>query len=170
MIDGIVSNCSLCEERSLHLVGEGETQIMQCVWCGYVSSPKFIGEIGKNEEYDKLTDDMKGWAKESLGRIWIPSMFTLPDGMIYPENEGGTMKWKLADLVDIPESERKNYPVTVPTETDTQFHSKRYATEKATVYDNFYEVMIIVNERSKKNKEENFGQVELKLPKLKKSN
>ena len=35
---------------------------------------------------------MKGWSKEALNRIWIPSMFTLPDGMIYPENEDGEMK------------------------------------------------------------------------------
>ena len=45
---------------------------MQCIWCGYVSSPKFIGKKEDNEEYKKLTDDMKNWSKEALGRIWIP--------------------------------------------------------------------------------------------------
>ena len=71
---------------------------MQCVHCGYVSSPKFIGSKEENKEYEALTGDMKNWSKEALGRIWIPSIFTLPDGMIYPENEEDVMKWKLADL------------------------------------------------------------------------
>ena len=37
----IISNCHLCNERSLHLMGEGENQVQQCINCGYVSSEKF---------------------------------------------------------------------------------------------------------------------------------
>ena len=108
MMKDILSNCALCEEHSLHVIGEGEAQIMQCIWCGYVSSPKFKGTKEENKEYAKLSDEMKGWAKEAIGRIWIPSLFTLPDGMIYPENENGEMKWRLAELIEIPENEQKN--------------------------------------------------------------
>ena len=162
-MDNIISNCPLCEEHSLHLIGEKESQLMQCIWCGYVSSPKFIGTRDENEEYQKLTDDMKTWSKEALGRIWIPSMFTLPDGMIYPENEGSEMKWKLAELVDIPEEEQKNYPVGNGTD---KFYDKRYQTEKPKVYDNFYEVMSVINERAKNKAEEENKPVKIKLPKL----
>ena len=68
-MDNIISNCPLCEEHSLHLIGEKESQLMQCIWCGYVSSPKFTGIKDENEEYQKLTDDMKGCSKEAINRI-----------------------------------------------------------------------------------------------------
>ena len=166
-MENIISNCPLCEEHSLHLIGKEESQLMQCVWCGYVSSPKFIGTKDENEEYQKLTDDMKGWSKEALNRIWIPSMFTLPDGMIYPENEDGKMKWKLAELVDVLKDEQKNYPIEGQTD---KFYDKRYNTEKPTVYDYFYEVMLVVNKRVKDKIEEENKPVEIKLPKLIKAN
>ena len=166
-MENIISNCPLCEEHSLHLIGKEESQLMQCVWCGYVSSPKFIGTKDENEEYQKLTDDMKGWSKEAINRIWIPSMFTLPDGMIYPENINGKMKWKLAELVDVPKDEQKNYPIEGQTD---KFYDKRYNTEKPTVYDYFYEVMLVVNKRVKDKIEEENKPVEIKLPKLIKAN
>ena len=163
----IITNCPLCEEHSLHLIGKNESQLMQCVWCGYVSSTKFIGTKEKNEEYKKLPKEMKEWSKEAINRIWIPSLFTLPDGMIYPENENGEMKWRLAELVEIPEKEQKNYPVEGQTD---KFYDKRYQTEKPKKYDNFYEVMAIVNEKAKNKAkmEEQTKSVEVKLPKLKK--
>lgn len=164
MIKDILSNCALCEEHSLHLIGEGEAQLMQCVWCGYVSSSKFKGTKEENEEYKKLTGEMKGWAKEAIGRIWIPSLFTLPDGMIYPENEDGEMKWRLAELIEIPEDEQKNYPVEGQT---NKFYDKRYQTEKPKKYDNFYEVMQLVNKRSKEKAKMETQPTEIKLPKLK---
>ena len=165
-MDNIISNCPLCEEHSLHLLGnkDEDGQLMQCIWCGYVSSPKFIGKREDNEEYQKLTDDMKGWSKEALNRIWIPSLFTLPDGMIYPENENDEMKWKLAELVRIPKDEQKNYPVEGQTD---KFYDKRYQTEKPKVYDNFYEVMSIVNKKAKSKAEMESQTVEIKLPELK---
>ena len=163
-MNNIISNCPICEEHSLHLIGEEETQLMQCIWCGYVSSPKFVGTKDENEEYKKLTDDMKGWAKEALNRIWIPSMFTLPDGMIYPENEDGKMKWKLADLVDVPKDERKNYPIEGSSD---KFYDKRYQTDKPKIYDYFYEVMSVVNERARNKIKMGNEPVKINLPKLK---
>ena len=165
-MENIISNCPLCEEHSLHLIGEKESQLMQCIWCGYVSSPKFTGIKDENEEYQKLTDDMKGWSKEAINRIWIPSMFTLPDGMIYPENEDGKMKWKLAELVDVPRDEQKNYPIEGQPD---KFYNRRYNTEEPTVYDYFYEVMSVVNERVKNKATEENEPVEIKLPKMSKS-
>ena len=164
-MDNIISNCPHCEERSLHLLGELGKELMQCNWCGYVSSPKFKGTKDNNEEYKKLTDDMKLWSKEALDRIWIPSIFTLPDGMIYPENVNGSMKWKLADLVELSSEEQDKYP-----DENGGFYKQKYDTDNPKVYDNFYEVMSVVNERAKdKASKDNMG-VELKLPKLGKSN
>lgn len=162
-MEDIISNCALCEERSLHVIGKNEAQILQCVWCGYVSSSKFKGTKEENEEYKKLTDEMKSWAKEAIGRVWIPSLFTLPDGMIYPENENGKMKWRFAELIEIPKDEQKNYPVEGQTD---KFYDKRYQTEKPKKYDNFYEVMSVVNERAKNKTKIETQPTEIKLPKF----
>ena len=81
----IISNCQLCEEHSLHVIGEKQATIQQCIYCGYVSSEKYKGTKEDNDEYKNLTDDMKEWAIEKNNRIWIPSIFTLPDGLIYPQ-------------------------------------------------------------------------------------
>ena len=80
----LVGNCFLCEEKALHIAGTEEAQIMQCINCGYVTSTKFLGPKKENEEYKKLPDDMKKWSKWENNRTWIPSIITLPIGMLYP--------------------------------------------------------------------------------------
>ena len=57
-MESIISDCLLCEQHSLHVVGESDNQIHQCINCGYVSSPKYVGTKETNEEYTKLTDDI----------------------------------------------------------------------------------------------------------------
>ena len=143
----IVSNCPLCEEHSLHILGEEEAQLLQCLNCGYTSTSKFIGDKETNEEYNKLTEDMKNWSKEFNGRIWIPTMMTLPVGMLYPQDDtGGNMKWYFSEMVDIPEEERKNYPIPGDTE---QYYEQRYDIENTKEYDEFFEGMVELNSRLK---------------------
>ena len=108
----IVSDCPLCKEHALHVMGKDEYETQQCINCGYVSSAKFKGEKKTNREYFKLTDEQKAWAKEAADRIWIPTIMTLPMGMIYPYNDKNkVMKWGYAMLVDIPKDKRENYPI-----------------------------------------------------------
>ena len=71
----IVSNCFLCEEHSLHVAGVEEAQVMQCINCGYVTSTKYTGTKETNEEFQKLTDDMKEWSIEKKGKIWIIKLY-----------------------------------------------------------------------------------------------
>ena len=108
----IVSNCPLCEEHSLHIIGENELQTQQCISCGYVTAEKYkIGKDGIDEhaEYKKLTDEMKGWTQVHEGRIWLPTIMTLPLGMVYPinidnmVNHKKEMKWAYAQMINIPE-------------------------------------------------------------------
>ena len=107
----LISNCFLCEEKALHVAGTEEAQVMQCINCGYTTSTKFRGTKETNEEFQKLGEDMKNWAKEENGHIWIPSIITLPIGMLYPINvKIKVMKWRFAPMVEIPEEERKKYP------------------------------------------------------------
>ena len=140
----LVSNCFLCEEKSLHVAGTEEAQVMQCINCGYVTSTKFNSPKESNEEFQKLGEDMKNWSIEKNGKIWIPTIITLPIGMLYPINENDKMKWSLAFMVEIKEKDRKNFP-----NPNGGFYEKRIDTENAKVFDNFIDAMVKLNEKAK---------------------
>ena len=99
----LISNCFLCGEKALHVAGTEDAQVMQCINCGYTTSTKFRGIKADNEEFQKLGEDMKNWAKEENGYIWIPSIITLPIGMLYPVNVKEKLKWAFAPMVEISE-------------------------------------------------------------------
>ena len=144
-MENIISNCPLCEEHSLHVVGENDLQIHQCINCGYVSSPKYVGTKKTNGEYQKLTDDMKKWAVEVNGRIWIPTMMTLPTAMLYPvEGDDGVMEWAYAPIVDIPEENRKEYP-----KPNGGYYDKTYDVDNPIIYKVFMEAMLFINKNAK---------------------
>ena len=171
----IVSNCVLCDEKSLHIIGEGNLETQQCINCGYVTSEKFkLNGVKKeeHEEYKKLTKDMQGWIKVKNDRIWIPTIMTLPIGMLYPQNVDNLvnhkteMRWYFAEMITIPEDERKNYP----NEKDG-FYEKRIDTDNPKIYDTFLEGMVEINRRLKElEQEEQQKTTKIKLPKLKKLN
>ena len=151
----LISNCFLCGEKALHVAGTEDAQVMQCINCGYTTSTKFRGIKADNEEFQKLGEDMKNWAKEENGYIWIPSIITLPIGMLYPINKkvvdgigevGDGMKkelkWAFAPMVEIPEEERKKYPNP---STPGKFYDKKIDTDNAVVYDLFIEGMTMIN-------------------------
>ena len=145
-MSSMISNCPLCEEHSLHVFGEEAAQIQQCINCGYVSSTKFMGKKEENSEYQKLTDDMKSWTKEANDRIWIPTIITLPIGMLYPENDNdGNMIWKLAFMIDITDKEKENYP-----NPEGGYYERRIDTENAKVYEKFVDGMLFLSEKVKK--------------------
>ena len=139
----ITSNCFLCGEKSLHVAGKEEAQVMQCINCGYTTSTKFRGIKADNEEFEKLGEDMKNWAKEKNGYIWIPSIITLPIGMLYPVNIKKEMKWGFAPMVEIPEEDRKKYPNP---NTPGKFYDKKIDTDNPKIYNEFVEGMSYVNE------------------------
>ena len=136
----LTSNCFLCGEKALHVAGTEEAQVMQCINCGYTTSTKFKGIKADNEDFQKLGEDMKNWAKEENGHIWIPSIITLPIGMLYPMNIKKEMKWAFAQMVEIPEEERENFP-----NEQGGFYDKKIDTDNAVVYDVFIEGMTIIN-------------------------
>jgi Zn ribbon nucleic-acid-binding protein len=145
-MNNIISDCPLCEEHSLHVVGDKDNQIHQCINCGYVSSPKYVGTKDTNEEYQKLTGDMKKWAVEKNNRIWIPTMMTLPTAMLYPfDDENDVMKWGYAPIVNISEEDKKDYP-----KPDGGYYDKTYDVENPIIYKVFIEAMSFINENAKK--------------------
>ena len=137
----LISNCFLCGEKALHVAGTEEAQVMQCINCGYTTSTKFNGTKETNEEFQKLGEDMKNWAKEENGHIWIPSIITLPIGMLYPVNIKKELKWAFAPMVEIPEDDRKDFP-----NEQGGFYDKKIDTDNAVIYDLFLEGMTKVNE------------------------
>ena len=141
----IIGNCPLCEERALHVAGTEDAQVMQCINCGYTTSTKFTGTKETNEEFQKLGEDMKNWAVEKNGKVWIPSIITLPIGMLYPINVRKEMKWAFAPMVEIPKEERENFP-----NEKGGFYDKKIDTDNATLYDLFLEGMTKINELLKK--------------------
>jgi hypothetical protein len=114
---------------------------MQCINCGYTTSTKYIGTKETNEEFQKLGEDMKNWAKEENGYIWIPSIITLPIGMLYPVNIKKEMKWAFAPMVEIPEEDRKNFP-----NEQGGFYERKIDTDNSTIYDLFLTGMSYINE------------------------
>ena len=139
----IIGNCPLCEERALHVAGTEDAQVMQCISCGYTTTTKFKGIKADNEDFQKLGEDMKNWAKEENGHIWIPSIITLPIGMLYPVNIKKELIWAFAPMVEIPEEDRKKYPnPSVP----GKFYDKKIDTDNSIVYNLFIEGMTYVNE------------------------
>jgi len=138
----LISNCFLCGEKALHVAGTEEAQVMQCINCGYTTSTKFTGTKETNEEFQKLGEDMKNWAVEENGKIWIPSIITLPIGMLYPINVKKELKWAFAPMIEIPEEDRKKYPnPSIP----GKFYDKKIDTDNAVVYDLFIEGMSYIN-------------------------
>ena len=162
----IVSNCPLCEEQSLHVIGdEGTMETQQCINCGYATSTKFVGTKEDNEMYKTLPKEMQSWSVEDNNRIWIPTMFTLPFGTLYPVNIDNMvnhkkeMKWACAEMVDIPEEEQKNYP-----DEKGGYYKQRYDMDNQKIFDIFLEAMAEMNERAKQN---SIPESKIKLPKLK---
>ena len=141
----IVSNCPLCGEKSLHVMEQDGIGTQQCINCGMATSSNFMGTKKDNETFETLPDEMKSWSKEANGRIWIPSMITLPFGTLYPVNIDGEMKWGFAEMVDIQEEEQKNYPK----ENGDGFHTMKYDTDNQKVYDKFLYAMDEMNKRAK---------------------
>ena len=137
----LISNCFLCGEKALHVAGTEDAQVMQCINCGYTTSTKFRGIKADNEEFQKLGEDIKNWAKEENGYIWNPSIITLPIGMLYPVNVKEKLKWAFAPMVEISEEEKENFP-----NEQGGFYERKIDTDNAILYDLFIEGMTKVNE------------------------
>lgn len=156
----IISNCTLCGEHSLHVIETDDTTMMQCLFCGYATSNRLAGDKEINVEYHKLPDDMKRWAKENAGQVWIPGILTLPEGMIYPIDIKGSMKWAYADIKPVPPDEKEKF-----TDSSGTVYEVYYDVDNAVIYKEFYECLSKLNNKVKENR---VKETEIKLPKLKK--
>lgn len=145
---GIISNCPLCGSHSLHMMND-EVKTQQCINCGHATSDRLTAE-NKEEIINGLSSDMKKWHKIELGKIWLPSFITLPLGMVFPfadeSDDGESMKWGFAPMVDIAEEDRVNYPMD---NKEGEFHTKKYDTDNAEVFEEFVSALSKMNELAK---------------------
>ena len=136
----VVINCSLCNEKELQIIKDKDGGMLQCLNCGYMTSDIYDGDKENNESYKKLDDQMKKWAVESNGNIWIPSIVNLPLGILYPIDREGKMNWAFAPIVIIPEEEQKNYP-----NSDGGNYTQRYNIDKQVYFDVFGKAIQEIN-------------------------
>ena len=93
----------------------------------------------------ELPKEMMSWSKTSDGRIWIPTIITLPFATLFPFNdENGKMNWGYAEMVNIEEKDQKNYP-----NGNDGYYKRRYDLENQKVYGDFLSAMVELNERAK---------------------
>ena len=158
----VILACQLCGKKELH-VTEGSDELFQCLACGFSTSHKFQGKKKGNEDFEKLDDDIKKWAVENDGYIWIPSVMNLVVGLYYPIDVKNKLMWALAPLVPIQKEEQKNYPV--PGQKD-KFYTRRYDMDNQMVFDDFGEGLKTLNntlEQQRKQFEMNQPKVNIKV-------
>ena len=166
-LSNIVSNCPLCEAHGLHVMGEADAQIMQCLNCGYTSTSTYFGTKQKCKAFQKLPDDIKEWSIEKDSKIWLPVQITLPIGMLCPSKVDDKMRWTFFEMIEIKPEEREKYP-----DGNGSYYSRRYDMENPKLYDTFLEAMSELNQRLKdevKNVDEKMVDdlMGISLPKLK---
>jgi Zn ribbon nucleic-acid-binding protein len=150
-------DCVLCKgERSVFLLSEDKLKTMQCLSCGYASSDRYLGKPEDNETYKKLHLDMQKMAIIESDRIWIPSLLTLPNGLISPINVENKLLWSVVPAVDITEEEKENYP-----NGEGGYYEKRYDNIHTKLFNSFNSALKEIT--TKKSNE-----MKLELPKLKK--
>ena len=136
----LLTYCPLCEEQSLHVINMPDGSMLQCLYCGYASSDKFMGD-GADKELLGVEESIRKFAKQDGDRTWIPGILTLPEGMIHMiEDHLGKPMWSYAPMKMIPEEEQKNYP-----DPSGGFYEKRYDTENQIPFENFYDCLEALN-------------------------
>ena len=160
----IIITCPLCGQKTLDVIKQDTKEIMQCFGCGYSTNTDLPDSI---ENATEMNDELKSHAKEANDKVWIPSMFQLDYGMLYPLSELNSLMWGFAEMVDIPKEEQKNYP-----DGQGGFYTKRYDNENETRFKDFKTALQWIKKQNQKNENVDEGpkKVELNLPDIKKVN
>lgn len=108
----VVIKCNLCGAKALHIhkIENSDIDTRQCINCGYATNSNLKGSMEENEYFNKFSDFIKKFSKESDGHIWFPSMINLPIGSLYPMEKDDKLKWALVRMIDIPEDQQKHFP------------------------------------------------------------
>ena len=135
----ITIKCNICGHRMLHIFqGSNNFTTRQCSNCGYSSNDKLEGTMKDNEFWGGMSDFIKKYSKEDDGKIWIPTLLTLPFGSLYPIEKNDKLKWAYAKLIDIPESEEKEKYK----KDDGSYYTKKLDTDSPATFETYAEGML----------------------------
>ena len=106
-----------------------------CFKCGWTTDSYLqVGadtQLQRESSHSRLINELKIVDYERK-LVWYPAVINVgPKGLIFPEGSEDNWKWKYAKLVDIPESERENFPVP---NKEGEFYKSRLDIEGATEY------------------------------------
>jgi|TARA_R110000824_G_scaffold56467_3_gene154591 hypothetical protein len=134
----MLTYCPLCKEQSLHVMNMPSGSMLQCLYCGYASSDKFMGDWADvKKELVGVGDTIRKFAKQDKDRTWIPGIMTLPEGMIHMvEDHLGKPVWAFAPMKAIPEEEQKKYP-----DPNGGYYQQQYDIENQIIFENFYDCL-----------------------------
>ena len=97
-----------------------------CMTTGYsTTSGHKVGSEVLQSELDRVPElvQVLQHYDEERDLVWLPSIMNIPGkGMVFPEGQLEDWGWSFAPIVEIPEDERKNYPV--PNKEGSFFDSK----------------------------------------------
>ena len=98
----IVSNCPLCGNHTLSIIGDVQksNEVNQCMFCGYTTSNKYRGTKDDCEYYKLLPEDYKKVAIEKNNYVWIPTIMTLPMGILKHVIVEDEIMWAYSPVID----------------------------------------------------------------------
>lgn len=124
--------CPICEGFNCLEEQYEEIQTWLCTDCGYHSNSSYKNFSKELKSVlstsPQLVVDLKKFDDER-SIWWFPTIINMPlKGILYPDGTVDEWQWLYTPIVDIPESERQNYPIPGK---DGEFFEKRLAEEKA---------------------------------------
>ena len=114
-------------DRCFRIYSEPETtEQYLCMKTGFSSTSEHkIGSDVLNHELSRAPElvQVLQFMDEERDIVWIPTIMNIPGkGMVFPEGSLKSWGWSFAPIVEIPEDERKNYPI--PNKEGEFFDSK----------------------------------------------
>ena len=118
---GETVECAVCGENTALEESESNIISWMCVNCGYAS----------NTLYKKNSITFRIY--------WILTVINMPSrGLIFPEGSKSQIIWTYIPIVDIPEDEQKNYPIT---NQNNKFYKQKLDPTKSKKFTRFYDAL-----------------------------
>lgn len=106
-----------------------------CFRCGFTSNSHYTKESAERAKHIENTPELiiKLEIYDNERELfWYPSVLNMgPRGIIFPEGNEKFWVWKYAKVIDIPKSERENYPVPGK---DGEFYETKLDVDGAETY------------------------------------
>lgn len=110
-LQGKTVECDVCgKNTALEEEYEGITSWM-CISCGYTTNTRMKKNCKELLMSPITIQNLKHWDK-TRKLYWILTVINMPTrGILFPEEHGKQIIWNYVPMVEIPESEQKDYPI-----------------------------------------------------------